>query len=115
MEYELAWALGKTHSEIRGALSPQELVQWIAFLKREPRGERRFDINIGWLVFWMRRCVGDKSVKLEDCVYDFGRAHRDKKIPRTEKNKVVASVFKNIANTFAALKDKKEKKQEKGG
>lgn len=71
--FELALALGKTVGELSDSITQSEFIHWIAYFKREPTGQRRFDYGIGWLVLWMRRCVGDKSVKMEDCVLTFSK------------------------------------------
>lgn len=77
----------------------------MAYFKREPCGMRRFDYGIGWLVYHMRQCVGDKRVKMEDCVLSFKRP--EVKDPQ-EVNKKNASIGKMLLNAFGGVIHRKK-------
>lgn len=99
--------MGKSIVELRQSLTQREFVQWLAFLKREPRGDRRLDFNIGWVVYNMRKCVGDKKSTPDDCTIDWHKDEKKKQVDPVEQNKRCANVFKGITSAFASLRKKK--------
>jgi hypothetical protein len=67
-EFELALSLGRTVQELKSTLTQRELLEWLVFFGMEPRGDRRLDYNVAWLIYNMRRMIGDKRVKFKDCL-----------------------------------------------
>jgi hypothetical protein len=109
VRYELAHSLGMTVAELEQKLSPHEYMRWIAYFKREPRSDRRLDANIGWLVFWIRRVIGDKSADLMTSTLQYKHSKQTKAYAEasTEDQAKVASQFKFLADMFRA-KDKRK-------
>jgi len=67
----LAFSLGKTVAELDATLSQREFLEWIAYLKMEPRGSRREDYRNGWLILNMFRLMGNKNLTIEDTKVKF--------------------------------------------
>lgn len=96
-----------TRGELLKRLSPSEYAYWIAYMTREPRGDRRIDVNFGWLVYNIRRALGDRKVTMKDCIISFEKATATK----TEKPQTA----KDLADTFRAFaKSVRSNAQQKG-
>jgi len=80
-----------------------EMVRWVAFLRLEPRGDRRLDANVGWLVMNMRRLIGEKNPKFNESMLQFKHdiptddtvedTHEDKSRIKLMAEKMKAFVF----------------------
>ena len=70
-KFDLAFSLGKTVAELDATLSQREFLEWIAYLKMEPRGSRREDYRNGWLILNMFRLMGNKNLTIEDTKVKF--------------------------------------------
>jgi len=79
-----------------------EMIRWVAFLRLEPRGDRRLDANVGWLVMNMRRLIGEKNPKFSESMLQFkhdvpneehGNTHEDNSGIKLMAEKMKAFVF----------------------
>lgn len=103
---DIARALGRTVAELRSTLSQRDYVQQLAYQQREPRGDKRLDANIGWLIYNMRRCIGDKDCTLPECTLDYDKLRRDAQKAKDPIaiNTANAEKLRAIANAFRCMK-----------
>lgn len=75
-------------------------------MTREPRGDRRIDVNFAWLIYSIRRTLGDSKVELKDCLLSFER--KTEQLDEAEKNKQLAGAFRIFAKNQRDRRSKKK-------
>ena len=63
---------------------------------------------MGWVIYNMRKCAGDKTATPDKCILDFGKKDREAQVDPVDKNKRTADIFKGISRVFASMTGKRK-------